>query len=71
TPSSKPRLLFYKALYSNGFNRFAYLCFLIIFFLKSSLYFFREILQQQTKQTGYAGLKIFLLIGYIWNSIND
>ena len=31
TPSSKLRLPFYKALYINSFNRFAYFCFLIIF----------------------------------------
>ncbi|MNE44079.1 hypothetical protein D3C80_1382900 [compost metagenome] len=35
TPSSKLRLLFYKALYSNGFNRFAYFCFLLIFFFQN------------------------------------
>lgn len=34
TPSSKLRLLFCKALYINGFNRFAYFCFLLIFFHK-------------------------------------
>ncbi len=34
TPSAKLRLLFYKALYINGFNRFAYFCFVLLFFTK-------------------------------------
>jgi len=34
TPSSELRLLLYKTLHSNGFNRFAYFCFLLIFLFR-------------------------------------
>lgn len=37
TLSAKLRLLFYKALYINGFNRFAYFAFYYSFLLKKSI----------------------------------